>query len=171
MIPDMSAIAQAFSSINGINTITQGLISLRDVALISGKVAELNGKIIETQSAIGRIQDERSSLIERIRDLEKEVADLKAWDAEKQRYELKDVVPGSYVYVLKKDSQGSETPHWLCANCYNSGKKSLMQYFGAGLPGRDFQKAIWACHACKSQVKVAFQIKPSTEPTDFHAQL
>ncbi|MGO8833197.1 MAG: hypothetical protein ACLQE9_10345 [Roseiarcus sp.] len=127
MVPDMSAIAQAFTALNGVKTIAQGMISLRDTALISGKVVELNGKIIEAQNAIFAIQSERSTLVQRINELEKQIVQLEAWDTDKQKYELKNLGGNALAYMLKPEARGSEPPHWVCTNCYGDRRISIIQ--------------------------------------------
>jgi hypothetical protein len=64
------------------------LIGLRDFTLIQQKVIELQGEILSAPI-------ERTfcpaKLLKRERALEKEVADLKGWDAEKQNYQLTNI--------------------------------------------------------------------------------
>jgi hypothetical protein len=55
------------------------------------------------------------------------VAELETWNAEKQRYELKDVGWGSLAYALKEDARGTEQVHQICAACYQHDKKSILQ--------------------------------------------
>lgn len=124
---DMTAISAAFAALNGVKTVAQAIIETRDSALISGKVAELNGKIIDVQNAIFRAQEERSALVEKLRDLENELARLKAWEAEKRRYSLVNIGPGVVAYRVKEAERGEEPNHHLCANCFNVGKKSFLQ--------------------------------------------
>jgi hypothetical protein len=91
------------------------------------------------------------------------VASLKAWDAEKQRYHLEQVSPGAMAYVLKNEAQGTEPIHWLCASCYNNGKKSILQLGqkkmdpGGRLPG-------WDCPSCKATIFVRYDISPDKRP-------
>ncbi len=53
-------------------------------------------------------------MIQRINDLEKEITDVKAWQAEKQRYQLITPWDGCHVYALKDASKGTDPPHWIC---------------------------------------------------------
>ena len=65
--------------------------------------------------------------LDAIRALEAEVAWLESIEYEKQRYELKSIGQGTLAFVLKPDTRGTETPHWLCPNCFAKGKKSFLQ--------------------------------------------
>jgi hypothetical protein len=124
---EISVIASALASLKAMKDIAQAMVGLRDSAAFQEKVIEFQSKILDAQSAISALQEERSVLIERIRTLEEEVTKAKAWDAEKQRYQLQAVDRGAFAYVLKPEVQGSEPPHWLCANCYSKGHKSFLQ--------------------------------------------
>jgi hypothetical protein len=98
-MPDIGAIASAVSALNGAKDIAQAMIGLRDSAAFQAKLLEFQSKLIDANSATLAAQDERSSLLEQIRKLEKEVADLKAWDTEKQRYQLTEIGPAAFAYV------------------------------------------------------------------------
>jgi hypothetical protein len=109
-------------------------------------------------------QEERSALLERVRELEKQVADLRVWEAEKQRYQLEQVWSGATAYVLKKEAQGSEPIHWLCTNCYHDGKKSILQKSDrADMSGRQI---FWTCNSCNMKIIVRHDILPG-KPAEF----
>ena len=97
-------------------------------------MAEVNAKAIELQSAILGLhsdafaaQAQHSAMLERIRDLEEEVRRAKAWEETKQRYALQQPFPGTFAYVLETQSQSLEPMHSICANCYELGKRSILQ--------------------------------------------
>jgi len=48
------------------------------------------------------------------------------WDSEATRYELKEIVTGIFVYVLKPDHARTEPIHWLCPNCFQQRQKSIL---------------------------------------------
>jgi hypothetical protein len=165
IMPDISAIASALSSLKAAKDIAEAMITLRDGAAFQSKLIEFQGKLIDANNAAFAAQDERAALLERIRDLEKQVTDLKAWEAEKEQYELKEVCDGvSFAYVLKPEAQGTKPPHWLCANCYNNNKKSILQIGekkmdpAGRLPG-------WDCPSCKATIFVRYDIRPGKGPS------
>jgi hypothetical protein len=124
---DVSAIAGTVSALKGAVDITKAMIGLRDAQLIQAKVIELNAKILEAQGSAFAANEERSALIEEIRTLKKEVTALKAWEAEKQRYQLSEVAAGVFAYTLKQGMENGEPSHMLCANCYQNGEKGFLQ--------------------------------------------
>lgn len=86
-----------------------------------------NAIAIELQEKILSAQAEQTALIQEMATLKKHVADLEAWDADKQRYELKEIATGQFSFVLKPETNSGEPSHMLCANCYNQNQKSILQ--------------------------------------------
>jgi hypothetical protein len=85
-------IAEAVTSLKTASDIAKTLIGLHDSHAIQAKVVELNGIIISAQTSAIAAQSNQFTLLQRIGELEKEIANLEAWTAEKERYELKGVV-------------------------------------------------------------------------------
>ena len=124
---DISAIGVIANSLNAAVNIAKAMIDVRDATIFQGKVFELQRAIIDAQQSVFAANEERSALIEKIGCLEKELTNLKAWETEKQRYELQDVGHGSLAYVIKESVRGSAPPHQICANCYERGHKRYLQ--------------------------------------------
>jgi hypothetical protein len=160
---DLIAIKSAVDGLKAARDIAKTAIGLRDAAMLQSKVIEMNDAIMAAQSSALDAQSEQFALIERISELEKEVARFETWETEKQRYELKAVDRGSFAYVPKPGMQGSEPPHWLCANCYSNGHKSFLQFKGRiQTPGggRSDQDR-YDCGFCKSELLVGYTKSPS----------
>jgi hypothetical protein len=155
-MPDMTAIASALSSFKAMKDIAEAMIGLRDAAAFRERQIEFQGKIIEAQNALFALQDERAALVQTVRDQEEEIACLKAWEADKKRYELKQVAAGgSLVYALKADAQGAEPLHWICAACYQNGKKFILQRGNS--TGHDWA---YLCPNCQNVVRAPWQAFP-----------
>jgi hypothetical protein len=90
----------------------------------------------------------QSELIERVGALEKEMATFEAWEAQKKRYELKDVGLGSLAYVVKESERGTEHPHQICAACYQHRKVSILQ------PKTESSDKLLSCPECKTKIKI-----------------
>jgi hypothetical protein len=125
------------------------MIGLRDAAAFQGKLIEFQSKIIDANNAAFSAQDERTTLLERIHELEKEVADFKAWEAEKQRYQLVALAPNVVAYAIKEAVRGTEPQHLICANCYNSGKKSFLNQTAQGS-----RIDIFHCNSCDERLVI-----------------
>jgi len=149
-MPDMGAIAGLITGINGIKTIAQSIIAERDAALVREKTTALSASLLSVLGDAIAAQAEQSVLLKRIDDLEKEIEKVKAWDAQKARYEMRSTADGgAIVMVLKPDAQGSEPPHWACQACFQKGVLSALNRMGHPQRGRGI---IWACHSCRSEI-------------------
>jgi hypothetical protein len=147
-MPDISAIAALISALNSAKNIAQAMIGLRDSAAFQSKLIEFQTKLLDANNAAFAAQDERSGLIEQIRRLEKEIADLRAWEAERQRYQLIEVGPAAFAHVIKEDMRGGEPVHCICSECYQRGQKSILQS-----EGNYYGTVTLSCPQCTSKVR------------------
>jgi hypothetical protein len=141
---DISAIAGALSALKASKDIAEAMIGLRDAAVFQEKRLELQSKIMDAQGSVFAVNEERSSLLQRVSELEKEIAGLKAWDEEKKCYHLTDVGQGIVAYSLKEPMEQGEAPHHLCANCYQEHQKAFLQ----PIPISSGRCQILLCHRC-----------------------
>jgi hypothetical protein len=95
-------------------------------------------------------------LIQRVGELEKEVARLEAWETEKQRYKLVDLGDGAFAYALKEGMSAGEPDHKICATCYAERRRSVLQNENWN-PGR---ATVLVCHQCGSAVYVQGHSEP-----------
>jgi DNA-directed RNA polymerase subunit RPC12/RpoP len=141
---DAMTISGAISGLKGAADIAKSMIGLRDATVIQGKVVELQSAILAAQTSALAAQSEQFALIEQIRALKEEIARAKAWEREKEKYELKELHPRSLAYAIKPDAQGSQPNHYLCANCFEQGEKRILQ---------DDTYIHIACPHCKTRVQ------------------
>jgi hypothetical protein len=129
----LSALKAAFD-------MSQTLSNIHDVTTRDRAVIELQKEILSAQAA-------QIGLVERVRELEKEVAGFETWDAEKQRYELKSLGWGAFAYMLKPAERGIRPPHWVCANCYEQRHVAIIEFIMAPNQGHR-----WRCPSCKNDI-------------------
>lgn len=147
----------AITSLRAAADIAKAMIGLRDAALIQSKVIELQGEILSAQSSAFAAQETQSALLERVRNLEKEVADLEAWETEREKYELKEIIAGVFAFGLKENAGTSEPQHFLCSNCYQDRRKSILQ----AQKGRDLEPQL---HCPKCQMTIVVGNPPPIAP-------
>lgn len=148
---DMIAIQQAVTGLQAAKNIVQALIGIHDAGVIKSKVIELQDAIMTAQSGALNAQMNQFTMLNRIRDLETQVTQMETWRAEKERYELTELGTADsrrFAYSLKSDVASPEPPHQICANCYNQGKKSILQHETL-FPGRS---DVLQCHACSATI-------------------
>jgi len=141
-IAGLSAIKNAFD-------IAKGLKDIDDAARRNAAAIELQEKILAAQAA-------QSALIQTVNDLEKEVAGLKDWEADKRRYQLAELRAGLVALSPKHSMQSGEPFHYICADCAANGKKFYLQKHIAG-PYYDEYR----CGGCKSTIGLDKGTPPS----------
>jgi hypothetical protein len=144
---DMALIQAAVLGLKAAADIAIGFNKLKTMAEVQGKAIELQQIILSAQSNALSAQSEQFRLIERIRELEKEVVDVKAWEETAKCYRLVSPWTSAFVYALTKASGSSEPPHWLCEKCYQDGHKSILQRIAA-------PRVTWIydCARCKTKL-------------------
>ena len=125
---EIATISSAISSLQTAAQIARGMMGLRDATLVQGKVIELQSAILAAQTDALTAQSEQYSLVEKIRRLEEEVARVKAWEREKDKYELKEVHPRNFARSIKPNAQGSEPAHLICASHVNIKVRTLRTF-------------------------------------------
>ena len=134
--------------------LAKDLVNLHDTTVRQGKVAELQRQIVDAQqSAIGANQ-ERAALMETISQLRGKVAQLEAWNTEKERYKKVEVGPGLIAYALKEDME--EPVHYACTDCYSDNKISILKS-ETWAPGRC---KVLSCHRCGSALYIVGAHRP-----------
>jgi hypothetical protein len=167
-MPDALEIGAALSSLKTAFDLAKTLIGARDEAVIREKVIQLQGEILSAQASVVTAQTHQSALLQEVSDLKKEVADLKAWGAEKENYQLVDLTEerpggGAFAYALKDQASSTEVEHYLCANCFNEGRKAILQS-EVRYPGA---VTIMWCHRCGAEVNrsgISYETTPRTTP-------
>jgi DNA-directed RNA polymerase subunit RPC12/RpoP len=152
----ISEIAGVLSSFNALKNIIQAAIDLHDAQAFKAKVGEIYGVLLDAQSKMFSVNEERTTLIDRVRTLEEQITDFENWETERQRYELQSITSGSFAYVMKAAVQGNEPPHKICAKCYQDRKKSILQLDPSSGPARSLGKPdTYSCPRCGSKIIAA----------------
>lgn len=149
---DLTLIQGAVSSLKTAGDIAKGFLQLKSLAELQGRVIELQSAILSAQTNALAAQSDQFAMLEEMRALKAEIAQVKAWEAYKQRYQLVSPFQGTAVYALRKSMSDGEPPHYICTNCYENGKRSILQCKETRTG--DYL-AVFACPnpACKAEVK------------------
>jgi hypothetical protein len=150
---DMAAIAGAATALRSAYELSKAALGVRDEAMIRAKVIEMQAEISSALASAITAQTDQFAALDRVRELEKEVTELKAWDVEKSRYELKEVGPGAFARAVKPDARGSDPMHYICPTCYERGKKTPLQALSLVEQRRGGD--IRTCSTCKTAVAFA----------------
>ena len=140
----LAEISAGLSSLKAAKDIVQGLSAAKTEAAINGVKIELQGLILEAQQGLFAAQKAQTADARRIAELEQEIVRLKDWEAEKQDYVLADTGQGSLAYEYLEGVESGHPPHWICPQCYEDGKKSILKHETLAI-GR---AETLVCHRC-----------------------
>ena len=146
---DISAFAGLITSLRSAVEITKAIMGIGDTNTLQTKMLDLTKEIMSAQSCALATQSAQLELSQSKRELEGELAKLKAWNMEKYRYELQNVGSGAVAYVLKQSMRGSEPIHWICANCFQIGKKRFLNESHS-----DLHFVYHKCQECAGKIRI-----------------
>ncbi|GKS56547.1 hypothetical protein YTPLAS18_00740 [Nitrospira sp.] len=123
---DIPSITSAISGLKAAADIAKAMRELKDSREVQTRVIDLQSTILDAQTNALAAQSDAFMMMQKIRELENDLARAKAWEESKHRYKL--IVPweGCQVYALKESSKGSDPSHWICPHCYENGRRSML---------------------------------------------
>ncbi len=156
-------IATALSSIKIASDLATLVLKAKVDSAVTQKAIELQASLITLQSTVMTIQAQNQDLLSENNQLKQQLIAAKDWEAEANKYSLKEVLPGSFVYAINQDQLGTQPYHWLCTHCYENKQKSILQRMGKELRGW-----IYNCPTCKTQIlgpaePAKLTIKPASD--------
>jgi hypothetical protein len=146
-------VAEVFAGLSAIKTAFDIAKGLKDI----DTAASRNAAVIELQEKILAAREAQTALLDRIGELEKEMARFETWEAEKKRYKLTDFGAGTFAYSLKPEEANGEPPHRICAACYQKNRKSILQFAHHSV-GQDY----FDCPECKTKQAFGIYSRPDT---------
>lgn len=123
---DLALIPAALKSVEAAFSLIRGLLETKVDAEWAGKLVDLREHLFKAQDSLFEAKAVQATLVEQIRTLEKEIVEMKKWEADKQRYALTDQLPGVFAYAIKESVRGADPVHWICEACYQGGRKSVL---------------------------------------------
>ena len=155
---DMGAIGGAVTALKTAADVVKTLQDVKQAAAIQSKVIELNALIASAQGDTLAAQAAQFEMADRIQKLERQLQQFENWAAEKKRYQLTDFGGGTFAYLLKPEASEGEPEHRVCPNCYQAGRKSILQ-FDAKMYASSRDR--YGCPACKGQFEFGVRQSPS----------
>lgn len=87
-------------------------------------------------------QEKQAALAERVRELEKQFAEIEDWKSQIRRYALFQFPTGALAYALQLGIEAGEPMHYLCTSCVDKKQRSTLQPTGRHL----------YCPVCKTTI-------------------
>lgn len=124
---DLTVIGGAISGLKTATDIAKGLVNVNTAVEVNAKAIELQRALLSAYADAVSAKETQSALQEEVRELKRQLASNEQFAADMKRYKLNTPWPGSIVYALDATMSNGEPAHYLCANCYQSKKKSILQ--------------------------------------------
>lgn len=141
---DLRDAAALVGSLKAAFDLTKAFIDVRGAVKEQEKVFELQRVILAAQQSALDAQGAQTTLLSRIDQLEKRIAELEAWEREKEQYEPAEIGRGVIAYVLKPEAQRPGPKLEFCATCFGNRHSSILQR-ETRMPGRTL---VAVCHNC-----------------------
>jgi hypothetical protein len=156
----IESIQGAYGAIKGGLDIAQGFQAFKTETAVNQAIIDIQRSLLEAQRALNEAEARHSTDLSRVTSLEQEVVRLKDWTAEQERYHLVDVDRGAFAYMPKPGMENGQPAHWLCANCFGQGHKSLLQFKGQGSSSAS-RECTYGCDRCKGTMAMHWRRKPT----------
>ena len=102
---------------------------------------EINSMQLQLAEAVGKIvqaQIDHMALLQENAQLKQSLKEKDQWDSERERYHLHATRLGDSAYILKQTNANDDPIHAICTQCYEEGKKSILNH----------SSGILRCHKC-----------------------
>ena len=119
----LTELTATFSLLKTASELIKGFNSMQNKMAIGDIKIELNNIILDLQSNASSLNEKYNSLVNSKNDLEKEIANLKDFKSQKEKYILKEIFVGIHAYVPKEEKDRISKYHWLCQNCLDNLQK------------------------------------------------
>ena len=155
----LETVKAAYDGLKVTTGIIQGIYALKSETEKNQAVIDIQRNVLEAQRALTEAEGIHAADLMRIKDLEQEIVGLKDWSAERERYELVGIRGGGFAFMPKEGMEGGKPAHWLCANCFEQGRKSFMQ--SKGQPRQGSGEEVYGCDLCKGSFTVMGRTRPA----------
>ena len=118
--------------------------------------SSLQEEILRLKQEIFDLEREKADLMEKIQEHEEEKRTRRQREIDKTRYRLAEFAPGVYAYRYEPKPEEETPVHWLCPQCFEEGRKSLIQR-----AGREGNGWLYQCPKCEFR---AFVYEPPPPP-------
>jgi hypothetical protein len=99
-----------------------------------------------SQALISNLEgaEKQAALSERVRELEKRIAEVENWEQQMQRYVLFEFPTKTLAYAIRPGMEQGEPAHYLCTTCVEKKQKTILQPHGRYLK----------CQVCKTDIEI-----------------
>jgi len=150
--------AGALGSIKAAYDIAKGVQALATSTEVRQATSEMLDALLTARERAFAQAETETALLQKIGDLEAEIARLKEWDRRDENYELKRYWPGAYAYELKPALAAGQPTQRLCQPCYDNRQKGVLQAHPGGRGQAGYSE--YFCPSCKTKVPMGEGVMP-----------
>ena len=154
MVNDIGSFDTLFDLAKNLGNLTKTLLGRRGGQSPQSDLSDIASISRALALAVASAQTDYLAVQQRNRELEEEIARMKAWDAESQQYQLREVGVGAFALVYQPAVDGPEPVHWLCTNCAENKRKSILQgrgYASGRYVGQTLR--LYGCATCGLEIR------------------
>jgi len=135
----MDTIKTGVDTFKALNDLIKTLGNMADASEREKAIHELQSRLMSANTAY-------FSIIDSYREIEEKLKKMETWSDEAARYELYEFPPGILLRRVKEGMRGTQPVHYICADCYNNNRKSLLHVLW-----RNGNRTRYVCNQCKSE--------------------
>ena len=128
--------------------IAKGLKLSYDAHTIIQAQSDILEQLLAIQFDTLTLQEKHLALINEKEELAKKLVQFEQWEKTESEYELREINRGKFVYSPKNFQQSGKQTHWLCTQCWNYRKKSILQ-----MSYHSESDAQYICPQCKFSIQ------------------
>jgi hypothetical protein len=144
MFTEINAAVQSAKALFEVVKANKGLAEYNEII---AAVSEVNTKLMSATGVALASQEKQAALSDRVRNLEKEIMELKNWNSEAERYQLSEIGTSIYAFTLKPGMEKSEPQHKLCTACFGKRQKGYLN-----LSNKDGRGTFYKCNVCGVEI-------------------
>ena len=146
MVDPATGIAAAKLAYDAIQKIWDTLNQKKpDLNAVKAHIRQLEQITVQFQQSVYELQKENLDLKAKNHELQKQVDAERNWERIRNRYVLKEVFPGTRLYILREADDGRR----LCQKCFERDHKEITLQDGSG--GDDYLR----CRVCDSTYQIS----------------
>lgn len=143
----IAELTQSFALLKTASDLVKGFNSMQKEIAVGDIKIELNNIILALQANTSSLNEKYNSLVYRKDELEKEIANLKDFKSQKDKYVLSEITTGVIAYIPKDEKDRVSSNHWFCQNCLDNSQTFCIYQ----VKGKHSMDIDYHCPACKNQ--------------------
>ena len=161
MVEDVGSFEQLSEFLKSAGDVAKTLLGLGQSKSVKSELSEIVAVVGMATMAAATAQTDYLAAGRRIRELEEENLRMKAWDAEAEQHQLQEVDVGAFALVYQPAVDNPQPVHWLCTNCAEAKRKSILQLVDSVVGLNRSVSSIYGCARCDMRFRVGRNVAPN----------